>query len=487
MKRLFLILVLAAACIGLRAQTLPDDPYPVLGAKLEEYFTALAGESADVQAAECDFLISSCQDSLVRQYVALKIYSHYLESKIMGDDAVAVHVAEKWFLSGAVPMASEMDLFNARIFTEFNRESLVGKRAPVLTLKDGNGTPHRVPASGEYSVVFFYDTSCPVCRTESVRLRQLAQEGIFPFKLYAVYVGQDRAAWDAFKADFPFATHVWDPQVESDYQRKYGVLQTPSLFLVNSSGTIVGRGLDAGALRILLNREFSTGVYNYGEASNMARYSQLFSAYGDTLSVNHIIDVADYLAARTFGEGNIDSFKQLEGDLLYFLSRQREEVYKDAIPLFVERFIRVPEIWDTENDRLQVVSLADMLCDLVSRTPVGSQVPDLAFHATLRKKPCLFSSGSKTDVFGLRSLKGRPAYVVFYSQSCPTCQDMLSRIDALVEGNRRARVLLVNMDELNSTYPDEARQALDSFDLQALPFILELDRKGNVVHRYVQL
>ena len=72
MKKWLIAALLCALTWSLRAQ----EPYPELGAKLEEYFTALSGEPAAVQNAECDFLISSCQDSLVREYVARKIYSH---------------------------------------------------------------------------------------------------------------------------------------------------------------------------------------------------------------------------------------------------------------------------------------------------------------------------------------------------------------------------------------------------------------------------
>ena len=100
MRKLFLALAALSASLLAFAQ----QPYPELGAKLDQYFLALAGESVKVQNEECDFLIESCQDSLVKQYTALKIYDHYLKSKIMGDDAVAVHVARKWFLSGAVKM-----------------------------------------------------------------------------------------------------------------------------------------------------------------------------------------------------------------------------------------------------------------------------------------------------------------------------------------------------------------------------------------------
>ena len=162
MKRLCCILFLALAAAGLRAQE-----YPELGAKLDEYFLALAGESAEVQNAECDFLISSCQDSLVRQYVALKIYDHYLNSKIMGDDAVAVHVASAWLLSGKVPMHSDADLLNAKVFAAFNESSLIGMQAPALTLKDPSGASVKVPSGEECSVLYFYDTSCSSCKVET--------------------------------------------------------------------------------------------------------------------------------------------------------------------------------------------------------------------------------------------------------------------------------------------------------------------------------
>ena len=109
MKKLLLSLSALLVSLGALAQ----QPYPELGAKLDQYFIALAGEPAAVQNEECDFLIETCQDSLVRQYTALKIYDHYLKSKIMGDDAVAVHVARKWFLSGDVKMKTDEDLLNA--------------------------------------------------------------------------------------------------------------------------------------------------------------------------------------------------------------------------------------------------------------------------------------------------------------------------------------------------------------------------------------
>ena len=479
-KRIIAAALSLAVCCGLNAQE-----YPELGAKLEEYFVALAGESYKVQNAECDYLIESASDSLVRQFVTLRIYDHYLNSKIMGDEAVAVHIADKWLASGKVKMHSDEDLRNAKLYAEFNRNSLVGQKAKTVSLRNVSGKSVRIPASGYYNILYFYDTSCSACRAETARLKNYLREIDYNIKVWAIYVGADADAWKSYRDDFERATHLWDPSMESDWQRQYGVLGTPRMFLVNPDGEIIGRNLDTPALKVLLSREFTDGKYTYGDESQTARFSQMFAAYGDTLKVSHIMDVADYLAARTFGEGNIDTFKQVEGDLLYFLSQQRTEVYRDAIIPLVKTYISDKSIWDTPEDESQILSLGQFLTEMVSRTPAGSEVPDIKVEGTLRRKPFpIFVKGTKEGTFALRRLKGSPAYVVFYSAGCSSCQELLAKVDALVSASGKVRVLLVDVD---ASLSDGDTTLLDTFDLSYLPFVLELDKKGIVQHRYVQL
>lgn len=479
MKKLFL----TAALLALTAFGAIAQDFNELGAKLEEYFVSLAGESPAVQNQECDFLIESAKDSLVRQYVALKIYEHYTSSKIMGDEAVAVHIVDKWLAPGRVKMKSQEDLLAAKMYAEFNRASLIGKNAPKLSLKTPDGKVSRVPLPGRYNVLFFYDTSCPSCKAETVNLRHMLRADKYDVKIFPIYVGDDADSWITYRNDFPEATHLWDPKMESDWQRLYGVLGTPRMFLVNPDGVIIGRNLDTPALKILLSREFSDGKYTYGEESQTGRFRQMFATYGDTLSVNHILQVADYLAARTFGEGNIDSFKQVEGDLLYYLSQERGEVYKDAIIPFVKRYILLEDVWDTPEDKAQIVSLGEFLSDMTARTPVGSKIPDMAVEGTLRRKPFpIFVKGSKEGVYQLEKLKGKPSYIVFYSAGCSSCQELLAAVEDTVSSSRKVKVLLVDMDKV-----PQKEQILDTFDLTQLPFVIQLDKKGIVEHRYVEL
>ena len=479
MKKFLLAVAAAFAALSIYAQD-----YTQLGAKLEEYFTALAGESVAVQNAECDFLIESATDSLVRQFVTLKIYEHYLGSKIMGDEAVAVHIVDKWLASGRVKMNSEEDLRNAKLYAEFNRASLIGKNAPKISLKNADGKAVRIPASGYYNVIYFYDAGCPTCKFETARLKTFLRESNLPLKVWAVYTGADTDEWASYRADFDGVTHLWDPSVESDWQRLYGVLKTPSMFLVDPDGVIIGRGLDTPALKVLLSREFNTGNYSYGEDSQTSRYKQMFAAYGDTLKVEHILDVADYLAARTFGEGNTDSFKQVEGDLLYFLSQQKEEVYKDAIIPFVKRYISNEDIWDTPEDKAQVLSLGEFLSEMTARTPVGSEIPDLTVPGVLRRKPFpIFVKGAKEGNYSLKKLKGSPSYIVFYSPNCSSCKELLEGVDNVL--SRKVKVLLVDMDAAMDQ--PGGQTLLDTFDLTTIPYVIQVDKKGIIQHRYVQL
>ena len=481
MKRLLIALAFLSFAFTLRAQ---DDRFEALDAKLEEYFAALAGEPLSVQNAECDFLIESCKDSLVRQFVALKIYDHYLKSRIMGDDGVAVHVADTWFIPGKVTMHSDMDLLNAKVFAEFNRQAVLGAKAPSVQMKDPSGAEVSMPVAGAYTLLYFYDTSCSTCRIETPRLRQFLMETDFPLTAAAVYTGDDAAAWAQYRAsslDVPGMIHLWDPEMDSDYQRKYGVLQTPRMFLVAPDGTIVGRGLDTPALNMLVSKLSGKEDYVYGTQENAALFDKLFAGYGDELKPSDIMDIASYMAERTYGEGDVESFKHMEGDLLYYLSSHRGEAVKEGTRLFIDKYILGTDVWKTAADTSRIVSMARMMKDLLDRTPVGTAVPDLKVHGELLRRPCLFRKASKKGVFPLR----KADYLVFYTQGCGRCEETLAAARTLADN--RAKVLLVDMDGLFTDYPDEARLLLDTFDLSALPFVVRLDRGGVVLHRYLEL
>ena len=126
------------------------------------------------------------------------------------------------------------------------------------------------------------------------------------------------------------------------------------------------------------------------------------------------------------------------------------------------------------------MSMARMMKELLDRTPVGTPVPDLKVHGELLRRPCLFRKAAKKGVFSLR----KADYLVFYTNGCGRCEETLANARALAD--EKSRVLLVNMDSLFESYPEEARLLLDTFDLSGLPYVMQLTPGGVIARRYVE-
>lgn len=365
-----------------------------LDKRLDKYFQILEPENVDVKSRECDLLIDSAKDSLLRQHIALKAYEHYLNSTLMGDEGVAVHLTDTWFASGRVSMGGEEVLFNARIFADFNRQSLLGKPASSFAMESFEGDSVLFGGrSDRYRVLLFYDTDCAKCKLELMRLRPLLDSRDWPVDLYAVYTGCDKESWGRWlsermniNAPRTRIFNLWDPEIASDYQMKYGVLQTPRMFLIDKEGIIIGRGLDSDALERLLDIVLPGFVdYEYGSAASAALMDELFASYDDTdrspslpkrPAPTRILSMAKALESSTLAKSDTLSFKHLEGDLLYWLTSRRDELSKEgALPFINEYILSRPGIWNTQDDTLKVVGLARMMKDLLSRTPVGSKLP----------------------------------------------------------------------------------------------------------------
>ena len=99
MKRIVIVLTLLLCTLVCRAEERVQKDTAVLNAlttKLQEYFEAMKYEPVQVQMGECDFLIESTSDSLLKSHVARTIYNHYTKSPVMGAEAVAIHVYDQW-------------------------------------------------------------------------------------------------------------------------------------------------------------------------------------------------------------------------------------------------------------------------------------------------------------------------------------------------------------------------------------------------------
>lgn len=258
MRRALTILLIALCLPAVLRAQIDSTRVAGLDSLLTQFYAAMELEDVDTKNAEADFLIRTCTDSLLRQHVALSVFDHYMESRVMGEEAVAIHVYDEWFEPGKVSFQGELDRMDAEVFVKFNRNSLIGMDAPRDTLLKPCGGREVLPAAGRTALIFFYDTHCAKCRLEFSVLPAVLSEADFKLNLYLVYNGSDKESWKSFRRQLRIRNknvrviHLWDPELESGYQFDYAVYATPRVFLVEPGGMIIGRRLEMENVRELL-------------------------------------------------------------------------------------------------------------------------------------------------------------------------------------------------------------------------------------------
>ncbi|MBO6622364.1 MAG: TlpA family protein disulfide reductase [Balneola sp.] len=136
-------------------------------------------------------------------------------------------------------------------------EITVGSKAPDLTLQGLRGNQISLSDfEGKTVLLTFWASWCPTCRAENKHLKE-----IYPdyknngFEILAVSLDRSKTNWEkAVEKDGITWPQVSDLQgVDSPVPTKYGVYSTPTTFLIDSSGVIIGKDLRGVELEEQLN------------------------------------------------------------------------------------------------------------------------------------------------------------------------------------------------------------------------------------------
>ena len=274
------------------------------------------------------------------------------------------------------------------------------------------------------------------------------------------------------------------------------MLQSPRLFLVNPAGVIVGRGLDAVALTEMLEGALGEKALVYGTEMSEKLFDSILGDSQGAPSVADVVSVADHIASSTLTQADTVLYRQMTGDLMYYLASKTGEGYKEGLNHLIDKYIlSQPKIWRTQDDSLKVIGMAQVLDDLLSKGEPGKQMPALKVKGELQT----WNKSRKTEL-SLDKLGYGINIVIFYTEGCLSCaaqkkaaQELLSlaKDKKLPVSERKSikkiSVFLVNMDEILTENPELAGQLFNALDMSVLPFLVETDANGKIIRRYISL
>jgi len=227
--------------------------------KVEKFFREVVSPSPDSIIRESDYLLLRARTAPeMYKFLLNWLTDEYINPKYMGQDAVFVHLFEKYHSKGISSWLNEKQITAISNRAYMLMSNLIGEQAANLEMVDSSGVA--VPlygVSADYIIVCFWDPTCGHCRDEVPRLDSMyhakwEKQGV---KIYAVLTEiKEQLKWREFinKYNLQSWVNVYQTEAqkkESDeskkpsYKQLYDVTQTPTLYLLDRDKRIIAKKL----------------------------------------------------------------------------------------------------------------------------------------------------------------------------------------------------------------------------------------------------
>jgi peroxiredoxin len=165
----------------------------------------------------------------------------------MGMDAVFVHMAENYYLTGQAYWIDEN--VESKIRDRYNtlKYILIGKLAPPLAIPDTSGKYKSFTSfKSKYTVLFFWDPNCGHCQKEAPKLQELynTDKAKYNFEVYGICTETDLGALKKFIKERNITyTNVYDPKFETNFKKIYDIYSTPVVYVLDENKKIIAKRL----------------------------------------------------------------------------------------------------------------------------------------------------------------------------------------------------------------------------------------------------
>jgi peroxiredoxin len=246
---------------------------PIFEPKVEKYFKSTIYPSPDSIIKEVDkILIAASPNPEMFKYMASKFIEKYINPEYMGQDAVYVHIFEKYIASGMVDWYDDKQkkILNDRAYSLMANK--LGDKAPALDLVDTLNNPVSLyNIKSEYTVICFWDATCSHCKEVVPKLDSIynAKWKKLGVTIFGVMTDGGVPAWKKYIIENKFTQwiHAYQTQEQKDadyaanrpnFRQLYDITTTPKLYLLDKEKRIIAKQLTYDQIDDLLTKKIST-------------------------------------------------------------------------------------------------------------------------------------------------------------------------------------------------------------------------------------
>ncbi|CAN5164789.1 hypothetical protein BH20BAC1_BH20BAC1_13300 [soil metagenome] len=246
--------------------------------RFEKYFREVLPPASDSITKEADYMLLRARTSPdMYKFILNWLTDEYINPKYMGQDAVFVHLFEKYHSQGVSSWLNEKQMTAITNRAYMLMANQLGKLAANLEMVDtaGNTRPlYQVAA--DFTIVCFWDPSCSHCQQEIPRLDSFyeAKWKRLGVKVYAVLSETTEVEkWKEFinKNNLRTWVNVYQTAAQKEeiekakkpsYKQLYDVTQTPTIYLLDEEKRIVAKKLSLDQIDELIQVKIQSRIAN---------------------------------------------------------------------------------------------------------------------------------------------------------------------------------------------------------------------------------
>ena len=249
--------------------------------KIERYYREVIAPDPDTIIKDIDYkLLLARTAPEMYKFLLNWLTDEFINPKYMGQDAVFVHLFNKYHSKGLTGWLNEkqQEAISRRAYMLM--ANLIGEKAADLEMLGKDDKPTSLHSlKADYTIVCFWDPNCGHCKEEVPRLDSIyrASWKNHNVKIFAVLTPENKESvkpeWLKFIAEKNIGdwTHVYitKEMEEADYaaqrpsfRQLYDITSTPIIYLLDKDKRIIGKKLTLLQLHELLEVKWSAAPSN---------------------------------------------------------------------------------------------------------------------------------------------------------------------------------------------------------------------------------
>jgi peroxiredoxin len=189
------------------------------------------------------------------KYYVVHFINKAAASKIVGMDAVYVHMVDNYYSNGRAYWTDEEQLKSMQENAERTRPLLIGNQAPNMKMSRRDGTPVELyELEANYTILYFWQFACPSCKKSTPYMKEFYEKwkdkGVEIFSI-CTKQGEIGKCWEYIDDNgIGEWLHATDRYMR--FYKDYDIRSTPSIFVLDENKKIVSKRIGAQQLDELL-------------------------------------------------------------------------------------------------------------------------------------------------------------------------------------------------------------------------------------------